>query len=47
MPRLHQFSPTTETKPTANATPSTTASTRCTPLTSVLARVACTTEQRR
>jgi hypothetical protein len=33
MNRLHQERPTTETNPTASATPATTLSTRCTPLT--------------
>jgi hypothetical protein len=38
--RLHQLSPTTETNPTAKATPATTLKTRWRPFTNVLAAVA-------
>src|SRR3712207_7046799 len=41
--RLHQVSPTAATTATARATPATTLATRCSPLSRVLVRVACTT----
>jgi hypothetical protein len=46
-PRLHQVSPTNDTNSMASATPDTMLSTRCAPLTSVLAQRGLHDEQRR